>query len=1221
MAKLNITWPQFAVCNDNPTRAFEDMCRRLFTAEFLKGKKRPHANHNNAGIEVLPILEPERGDGKPQQLISFQCKYASQPSYAYTEFQKSAKTTVKEYKGGLDRVYLFCNKTLTTTADGYKAIEKIHDAAGIETVPISNDEVLDMVTDYPDIAEYFFQARIVADTTGLQPTMINGIPVYMVSADRIISDSEKPENEELLKELVTEKLTSCKNYALGLELESLKSEVEKLLSFGADDGRLYYFQLLGLLHAGNDTKEALSKCDTVDIAEAEWLINFYENPTPLQADEFKKHTPITQVFAIDKLFVPEHWRDLIVLYEEVGDSIDPSIRTQFDLHYGLSLLNLQENEKARAILHNLYTRTNERRMRFYEVCASIRIENGIYQAGMAGHHDKLAELVDELNTFKDLKHYSQQELFVAALKMESFYHLGIDDKTRLEGSIEEYEGYSEAIKANTLIRYYYALCLELNGNRDKAIEVYNSLDWKEDLAIAERFMICLILADQPKKAVDVYETLEQRAIRTEAVYLFALDRSADGRYLDKLQKAVAEHSDNLADFFEIAYFTDSEKPARNIVVPVLKKLLNEEALSDLLLYQKVEILTFLAHFREIVLMKTVLGTIEDISVINSFAIGEIYKALFDIANKEYAKEEKVFDVSDALEAAEEIADRFLEVNVSRKNFLQIKVLCSGAKKVPYSSLKYSKELFDITHDAEMARSVVALLFDRKETRQEEYAPYIQVLEKSENPDHCLVTACAKLVQGKESEAELYAYKALYFLNGEDNYQIYRSYFSFCNYNLHRYREDITVHSVRGGVVVMLEEDGGDKRFEICLDPESDFSDETNRSMGVEHLTPSNPDYIKLRGSGLGQVLRFRDNKYKIVQIMPRSQYGLAFIFRKIQEKPEMFRGVVWMISTDNIDEMIKQIKELTDNSEQVKSLLASYHFEQNEAGLPIDAVGFGDYSRYIAAFKYLLYQKNEAFYAGQPIYEDETGQKYVPGLATFVLLATIGRMDVLDAFQKDIVIPESYISFFQEEYSKAAGMDQVSTSTLFFVDDKPVMQEPDKTVPELWETILKFCQTCRTLAVSDQERIDFKIADGLTGERFISGLRLSVIHLDALLLAQREKATYLCDDLFFRKMATWMGVRNLNIVSLVQHYKDPDYMVPIIKELSKTNYVYIPLRARTDEEFVEICRNVLDGKKKEAFYSEIIQKFIEIRDRVLREYFGDEFVDKMYGEQSEAEIT
>lgn len=60
-------------------------------------------------------------------------------------------------------------------------------------------------------------------------------------------------------------------------------------------------------------------------------------------------------------------------------------------------------------------------------------------------------------------------------------------------------------------------------------------------------------------------------------------------------------------------------------------------------------------------------------------------------------------------------------------------------------------------------------------------------------------------------------------------------------------------------------------------------------MGVEHLTSSNPDYIKLRGSGLGQVLRFRDNKYKIVQIMPRSQYGLAFIFRKIRKTGDVQR--------------------------------------------------------------------------------------------------------------------------------------------------------------------------------------------------------------------------------------------------------------------------------------------------------------------------------------------
>ena len=84
------------------------------------------------------------------------------------------------------------------------------------------------------------------------------------------------------------------------------------------------------------------------------------------------------------------------------------------------------------------------------------------------------------------------------------------------------------------------------------------------------------------------------------------------------------------------------------------------------------------------------------------------------------------------------------------------------------------------------------------------------------------------------------------------------------------------------------------------------------------------------------MIRFRNGKYKIVKILPRSHYALNFIFSKIRERPEMFNGTVQMISTENADEMIKQIKELTDNSTQAKSLLAAYHFEDNEIGVPIE---------------------------------------------------------------------------------------------------------------------------------------------------------------------------------------------------------------------------------------------------------------------------------------------
>lgn len=96
-------------------------------------------------------------------------------------------------------------------------------------------------------------------------------------------------------------------------------------------------------------------------------------------------------------------------------------------------------------------------------------------------------------------------------------------------------------------------------------------------------------------------------------------------------------------------------------------------------------------------------------------------------------------------------------------------------------------------------------------------------------------------------------------------------------------------------------------------------------------------------------------------------------------------------------------------------------------------------------------------------------------------------------------------------------------------------------------------------------------------------------------------------------------MRNINSVSLIQHYADGNYMVPIIKELSKTNYIYVPLCARNDSEFEDILGNLFDGKRKERFYGEIIQRFYEVRDHVLREFFGDEMIDRMYAEQVDSD--
>lgn len=153
----NLTWPQFAVCNDDVTGAFEDMTRRLFSLEFLDGNI-PHSDHNNPGVEVLPILEYSYANGKRRK-ISFQAKYFD-GNISYAKIKESMRKAVTYYGKELDLIYLFCNKTLTTTTKNYREVENLLADAEIELYPISNQEVLDLVAKHQDIANYFFLPRI-----------------------------------------------------------------------------------------------------------------------------------------------------------------------------------------------------------------------------------------------------------------------------------------------------------------------------------------------------------------------------------------------------------------------------------------------------------------------------------------------------------------------------------------------------------------------------------------------------------------------------------------------------------------------------------------------------------------------------------------------------------------------------------------------------------------------------------------------------------------------------------------------------------------------------------------------------------------------------------------------------------------------------------------------------------------------------------------------------
>lgn len=148
-SQYEISWTQFELCNANPQAAFENMCRWLFNEFFFDGKALLHSDPNNPGVEVVPVYH-----ASSDRWISFQAKYFS--AMDYEQIKHSARTAVSHYAGQLDVIYLYCNKDVTTTSQGYQAIETILSPHGIEIVPITNQEILTQVMKNETIAWHFF---------------------------------------------------------------------------------------------------------------------------------------------------------------------------------------------------------------------------------------------------------------------------------------------------------------------------------------------------------------------------------------------------------------------------------------------------------------------------------------------------------------------------------------------------------------------------------------------------------------------------------------------------------------------------------------------------------------------------------------------------------------------------------------------------------------------------------------------------------------------------------------------------------------------------------------------------------------------------------------------------------------------------------------------------------------------------------------------------------
>lgn len=164
MSKVQLSWTMFETCCDaadgkDVHARFEDLCRQLFAKEFLDDdshQKYLLSAPNNPGIEAEPVL------ARSGEWAGFQAKYFTN-KIDYGTIRRSFELTVEKYRGKIDKVVFYCNKTPSIRSRVFIEAKNILDGNGISLVLICDEAIFDRVREYSYLQSYYFGIQMLHD--------------------------------------------------------------------------------------------------------------------------------------------------------------------------------------------------------------------------------------------------------------------------------------------------------------------------------------------------------------------------------------------------------------------------------------------------------------------------------------------------------------------------------------------------------------------------------------------------------------------------------------------------------------------------------------------------------------------------------------------------------------------------------------------------------------------------------------------------------------------------------------------------------------------------------------------------------------------------------------------------------------------------------------------------------------------------------------------------
>lgn len=997
-------------------------------------------------------------------------------------------------------------------------------------------------------------AEMIGKKQSINNTSITGSQVVLAGRDvninidvdilEKLTDASK--NTPLLNRLVSEKIELCKQHILFVNEAEARKLIETFFTFGVQglshesSQQLYFLRYLLLrfenkLSEAGDCIEFLDKglCDEIETINA-----VLEN----DGDISRLHTlrSESQAYVLNQLFAKGMY-DVITFEYDNLTLVQEKLRITWDYYSGISYFNLHLFEQAINHLEKVFPITKNP---MHQMVAIIsKIQYLFVSMNSKNVCEEIRLIFDELENLlirePEAKYGNENLVLGTELQYYFFFNLG-----KFE---EKYHNLTDKEKSTFDAKYFGALYCERNGNFEMALDQYKSIENSDKNDVQFHMMLCNLMLQKWKEVISIYKLIPVEYIEPQhrGIMLQALFHRSRDEYRTQLDKNVKLCSDDIDSMYFLAFATEeSIEDFDEFIFPILQKT-KAKITAHSNNQMKFGYANMLLHTHHGNFCVDILQSIDDFNGIDNDTIQVFGTELYE---NRCIKPDMI----------EKIADVFIRHDKEKIAFMRLKCNALNDQKKYLSAIKISKELFDLTNDLDDAYNVVALALNNDPSNMRDYMQYVQLLMKSKVPRHLIAVAAANVQLGKIDEADRYGYYAMMHLDNKDDFEIYSGYVGLDLNSVYEHNNKEVEHEiVKENSAVSLQRDGESITF--CLeDMNDDLNLENSHACGAEHIYYTDSVYFQLLNKHVGDRVVLGKKEYIVSSILDKYVYVFRYALDKLINNPQKALFPFMAIQSSSINEMMEQIKAKIPQNNSLNAFEMYYH-NDSPIGIPIEWICNGNYDEYIEVVRTLLFGKNQILYAGAATFmPDMEKYSYVVTVSTLVVMSLFNVLDLLDRIKNRIIIPESTVIFLKNCVDNQKKIQVVSPGKMItWPDGKLTIIPPDKTVKDIWESILEVCTYFKICKVSNDEIIGFNIVPGLSAEMLGSSLKLEKCQIDSYILARRENAIYISDDLFYRKLADLLHLQNGNMTCLMngENGCDLEKTLELVGAVKMSNYV------------------------------------------------------------------